>query len=98
MWVRCPATNAGIQADALALGRARKRANALAALVAGGVPAIAFGFIRPLDLKIWAAAFAVGLLWANGFEYVFHRYLAPPPSRFFRTRASAASWVGRNSA
>ena len=83
MWVRCPATNAGIQADALALGRARKRANALAALVAGGVPAIAFGFIRPLDFKIWAAAFAVGLLWANGFEYVFHRYLLHRPRGFF---------------
>ena len=83
MCVRCPATNAEIQADALARGRARKRANALAALVAGGVPAIAFGFIRPLDFKIWAAAFAVGLLWANGFEYVFHRYLLHRPRGFF---------------
>src|SRR5438552_16296982 len=75
MCVRCPATNAEIQADALARGRARKRANALAAPVAGGVPAIAFGFTRPLDFKISAAAFAVGLLWANGFEYVRHTYL-----------------------
>lgn len=81
----CPApskTNAEIRADAIARGRARKRANALAAFVAGGVPAIAFGFIRPLDFKIWAVAFAAGLLWANGFEYATHRYLLHRPRGF----------------
>jgi len=81
----CPVrskTNVEIRADAIARGRARKRANALAALVAGGVPAIAFSFIRPLDFKILAAAFAAGLLWANGFEYVFHRYLLHRPRGF----------------
>ncbi|MBI2957000.1 MAG: sterol desaturase family protein [Acidobacteria bacterium] len=66
---------AEMQAGAIARGRARKRANALAALLCGGVPAVALAFWFPAEPLRWLVGFGVGLLWANAFEYLYHRYL-----------------------
>jgi hypothetical protein len=70
------------RALAIARGRALKRANALAALLCGGMPAALLGLQFPSTPARWVAGFFVGLLWANAFEYVYHRFLLHMPGNF----------------
>jgi hypothetical protein len=72
-------TDAEIRACAIANGRARKRANALAAVLAGGVPATILGWPHPSSLATCILGFTARLLWANGFEYAYHRCLLHRP-------------------
>jgi hypothetical protein len=75
-----------IRATAIARGRAIKRVNALTAVLCGGIPAIALGVLFPAGPGKWLAGFVVGLVWANLFEYAYHRFLLHLPGTFFAKR------------
>lgn len=76
-------TATGIHPATLAKGLAVKRRNALAAALFGGLLAAlfieAFSF-RPAGFLV---GIPLGLLYANAFEYLFHRFLLHPPGRVF---------------
>ena len=71
-----------IRAKAIARGRALKRANALTALFSGGVPAALLAVRSPGTPAGWLVGLFIGLLWANAFEYVYHRFLLHLPGNF----------------
>jgi hypothetical protein len=52
------------------------------AVLCGGLPAAILGILFPSHPQRWFAGFFVGLLWANGFEYVYHRFLLHLPASF----------------
>ncbi len=64
-----------IEASAIARGRAIKRANAWTAVLCGGLPAGILGVLFPSVPERWLIGFLIGLLWANGFEYAYHRFV-----------------------
>jgi hypothetical protein len=65
-------------------GYSKKRNNAIAAVLCGTLPAVAFSFhhspvslrVRLIDLLI---GLIIGLIWGNAFEYVYHRWLLHQP-------------------
>lgn len=59
--------------------QARKRNNALAALLCGMVPAAALASHASLNWERWMVGLIVGLVWGNAFEYVYHRFLLHRP-------------------
>ena len=75
---------APVQADpqALARGRVRKRWNAAAAVLSGVLPVLLIQDYFPTRPEKWVIGFAAGLVWANGFEYLYHRYLLHLPRNF----------------
>jgi fatty acid hydroxylase family protein len=75
-----------IRTTAIARGCAIKRVNAWTAALCGGVPALALGILFPVGLPRWLAGFVAGLLWANLFEYAYHRFLLHLPGTFFAKR------------
>jgi sterol desaturase/sphingolipid hydroxylase (fatty acid hydroxylase superfamily) len=75
-----------IRTAAIARGRAIKRVNALTALLCGGLPALLLGIFFPTGLGRWLIGFVAGLLWANGFEYTYHRFLLHLPGTFSAQR------------
>lgn len=79
-------TSDDIRATAIAHGRAIKKKNALTALLCGGVPAAIVGLLFPSAAGRWVIGFFVGLLWANGFEYAYHRCLLHLPGSFLGRR------------
>jgi Fatty acid hydroxylase superfamily len=68
--------------QALARGRARKRWNAVAAILSGALPALILIHDFPIPWEKWVIGFLAGLVWANGFEYLYHRYLLHLPRNF----------------
>jgi sterol desaturase/sphingolipid hydroxylase (fatty acid hydroxylase superfamily) len=78
--------DAQLRAEALARGRAVKRANAIAALLCGLVPAVLLAVTAPPSPKTWLLGLGVGLVWANLFEYAYHRCLLHLPGTFFAQR------------
>jgi hypothetical protein len=52
-----------------------KRNNALTALLCGALPALLLAVYAPPSSYQWLIGFTVGLVWANAFEYFYHRYL-----------------------
>ena len=76
------ASPAEIQAAALARGRTGKRLNALAAVLSGCIPALLLEHWFPVSPQRWLTGFCAGLLWANAFEYFYHRYLLHLPKNF----------------
>jgi fatty acid hydroxylase family protein len=79
-------TTTEIRAAAIAQGRTTKRVNALTAILCGGLPAVATGTFLPTGFGRWLVGFMVGLLWANLFEYAFHRFLLHLPGTLFAKR------------
>ena len=79
-------TTTEIRATAIARGRAIKRVNAWTAALCGGLPAVTIGTFLPTPFGRWLAGFVVGLLWANLFEYAYHRFLLHLPGTFFAKR------------
>jgi Fatty acid hydroxylase superfamily len=75
-----------IKDAAIAQGRTTKRSNAFTAVLCGGLPAIALGIPFPASPGKWLAGFIAGLLWANWFEYAYHRFLLHLPRTFFARR------------
>jgi Fatty acid hydroxylase len=83
--VALPAINpdpAEIKAAALRRGRKTKRWNAAAAILSGVVPALILSYFFPVRPQRWLAGFLLGLIWANGFEYFYHRFLLHLPKNF----------------
>lgn len=72
-----------IRTAAIAQGRRVKRINALTVLACGVLPAVALALWRPGGPEAWLAGLLAGLVWANGFEYVYHRFLLHLPGSFF---------------
>lgn len=73
------AATPGLQIASITRGRAIKRNNFLTAAACGVLPAIVLYAAlpaRPVNLVI---SFAAGFLWANYFEYAYHRYLLHLP-------------------
>ncbi len=71
-----------MKASAIARGRAIKRNNALTAILCGGMPAAILAAWFPNEPARWLAGFFAGLLWANGFEYAYHRFVLHLPRSF----------------
>ena len=52
-----------------------KRNNALTAILCGAVPALLLALHAPPRAYQWLIGLAIGLVWANAFEYFYHRFL-----------------------
>lgn len=52
-----------------------KRNNALTAMLCGALPALLLALYAPPSSRQWVVGLAIGLVWANAFEYFYHRYL-----------------------
>jgi len=72
-------TAAEIRELAFAHGRAKKRNNALVAILSGALPGLIFSHYLPADWKHWMLGVAIGLTWGNAFEYGYHRWLLHRP-------------------
>ncbi len=87
--------DAGLQAASIARGRVIKRDNFVTAVACGVLPAIALYAIfpaRPLNLVI---SFVAGFVWANYFEYAYHRHLLHlPGTKLARKHLEHHSTVG----
>jgi Fatty acid hydroxylase superfamily len=68
---------------AVEAGRAKKRNNAVVAILCGAVPAVILDFYFPANWVRWLVGFAVGLIWGNAFEYAYHRWLLHQPRSIF---------------
>jgi hypothetical protein len=68
---------------ALRHGHSKKRNNAIVAALSGALPAALLSFHFPANFpftwKHWLLSVAIGLLWGNGFEYAYHRWLLHRP-------------------
>lgn len=60
-------------------GKAKKRTNALAAVICGVIPAVALFLHTELNWQRWLLGLIVGLIWGNAFEYAYHRFLLHRP-------------------
>jgi len=74
---------AEIRTLALALGRAKKRNNAIAAVLSGVFPGLILGVCFSIGWQRWLIGLAIGLLWGNAFEYAYHRWLLHWPQSSF---------------
>jgi len=76
--------SSGVVSDvAFEAGHAKRRNNAIAAIFSGLVPAIFLAcFIRDVA-RHWVIGLCIGLVWANGFEYAYHRWLLHRPRSSF---------------
>jgi Fatty acid hydroxylase superfamily len=72
-----------VRTVAIARGRTLKRVNALTSTLCGGVPAVLLNILFRTGPRGWLVGFAAGLLWANFFEYAYHRFLLHLPGTFF---------------
>ena len=72
-----------VRTAAITRGHTIKRVNALTAILCGGVPAVLLSSLFHASRRRWVIGFAVGLLWANFFEYAYHRFLLHLPGTFF---------------
>ncbi len=78
-----------------ALGLRLKHWNTVTAVACGGLPAIAMALWLPRPSMI-AVGFALGLLWANFFEYAYHRWILHwPETAAFERHGLHHSSVGR---
>ena len=60
---------------ALVRSKRLKILNAFTAISCGGLPAVVLGLLFPGGLPRYCIGFLVGLVWANAFEYWYHRSL-----------------------
>lgn len=72
-----------VRAGAVTRGQAVKKSCALTAVLCAAVAATLVGVWFPSGPGGWLAGFFLGLVWANGFEYVYHRFLLHLPGSFF---------------
>ncbi|HWO30147.1 MAG TPA: sterol desaturase family protein [Candidatus Acidoferrum sp.] len=56
-------------------GRAKKRNNAIVALLSGALPGIVLSFYLPVSWERWLIGLVIGLVWGNAFEYAYHRWM-----------------------
>ena len=60
-------------------GRIKKRNNAATAVLCGTLPAMVLGLYSSFTWERWFFGVLLGLIWANGFEYAYHRWLLHHP-------------------
>ena len=60
-------------------GQAKKRNNAIVALLSGALPGVTLTFYFPSNWERWLLGLVIGLLWGNAFEYAYHRWLLHRP-------------------
>jgi hypothetical protein len=60
-------------------GRARKRNNAIVAILSGALPGVILTFYLPVTWERWLLGLIIGLVWGNAFEYAYHRWLLHRP-------------------
>jgi len=60
--------------QALARGRAINDRNAVTAALCGVVPSALLTWAHPPTAWMWGFGLVLGFVWANGFEYAFHRW------------------------
>lgn len=64
---------------ALRHGRAKKRNNAIAALLCGILPAALLAFYSSVSWERFVFGVLLGMIWGNAFEYAYHRWLLHHP-------------------
>jgi len=69
--------------EAEAAGRRKKRNNAIVAIASGALPGIALAIFWKTPWLHWASGLVIGIVWANAFEYFYHRYLLHRPASSF---------------
>jgi uncharacterized membrane protein YeaQ/YmgE (transglycosylase-associated protein family) len=77
------ATAQEIRAASLVTGRDLKRKNAITALLCGAIPGLLASAVLHISPRGWLLGITIGLLWANAFEYFYHRYLLHWPQTSF---------------
>ena len=75
-----------LRETAIRHGQAKKRTNAVAAVLCGIVPALLLALHASLTWEGWLLGLMIGLVWGNAFEYAYHRFLLHRP----RTQHGAA--------
>ena len=60
---------------AFAHGRAKKRNNAIVAILSGALPGMVLTYYMQPGVARWVIGGIIGLLWGNAFEYAYHRWL-----------------------
>jgi fatty acid hydroxylase family protein len=70
-------------ARAVEAGRAKKRNNAVVAILCGVVPAVILDYYFPASWARWFIGLTLGLIWGNAFEYAYHRWLLHQPRSVF---------------
>ena len=60
-------------------GRAKKRNNAIVAMLSGALPGAILTFYLPVNWERWLLGLIIGLVWGNAFEYAYHRWLLHRP-------------------
>jgi hypothetical protein len=76
---------AATETTAAALSRAKtaKRLNVVAAISCGLASVVPLAFAFPSGPGTYLAGLLLGIVWANGFEYAYHRYLLHLPGNLF---------------
>jgi hypothetical protein len=64
-------------------GRRKKRNNAIVALLSGALPGVILSFYFHPTWEGWLFGVVIGLIWGNGFEYAYHRWLLHWPQSSF---------------
>jgi hypothetical protein len=64
-------------------GRTKKRNNAIVAVLSGAVPGLLLLHYLAFSWQRWLLGFTIGLIWANAFEYAYHRWLLHRPRSSF---------------
>ena len=77
-----------VNTAACARARASMRMNALTAILTGVIPAVILGLWFPARPENYLIGFVVGVLWANCFEYLYHRFLLHRPRSAISLRHS----------
>ncbi|HEY1273142.1 MAG TPA: sterol desaturase family protein [Terriglobales bacterium] len=67
----------------IAQGRRIKTLNAAAAVISGTLPAVVLALAYPGTSSRWLIGLLAGVVWANGFEFAYHKYLLHAPRTFF---------------
>lgn len=76
-------TSLELTRTAIQHGEARKRNNAIMAVLCGILPAWLLARYHPPGLERWLIGLLVGIVWGNGFEYAYHRWLLHRPRSTF---------------
>ncbi len=76
-------TTMDVRQIALQHGEAKKRHNAFTAALSGLVPGVLLAFYGAPSWERWLFGLVVGVVWANAFEYSYHRWLLHRPRSGF---------------
>lgn len=74
-----------LRARAIRHGRTKKRNNAITAVLCGTLPALCLSVYSSVDSKRLLFGIFIGLIWGNGFEYAYHRWLLHHPRNLLGT-------------